>query len=234
MDIMKKIYFLFLLSVLLISCSEKKKPVVLEGQTNNLTMDSLFEDTTKVLNIDLPDLIDSVNQILVHEIHVTRSKEYDRSFSIKKSKDYYGSNMVNLIFEDVINKKSYLLTNNQLQIISYELACLLKRRTGKSYILYRVIDRDYNNDGILDGKDISSLYISDINGTSFTKLTKDKENIRNGEWMYPLNRYYFRTLEDSNKDGYFDFKDKVHYYYLQFDEQGYQVVEYNPLEIFNK
>jgi len=230
---MKKIYFLFLLSVLLISCSEKNKPVVLEGQANNLTMDSLFEDTTKVLNIGLPDLIDSVNQILVHKINVISSKEMEASFSLRKSKNYDGPNLVNLIFEDVKNNKSYLLTNNQLRISSYNVV-RLGRKIGKDYILYRVIDLDYNKDGALDNRDLESLYISDIDGTSFTKITKDIENLQNGEWIFPLNRYYFRTIQDSNKDGYFDFNDKVHYYYIQFDEQGYQVVEYNPLEIFNK
>lgn len=233
---MKSITLTLLFIVLLASCTEKKNyPVIHDGeQANSLSMDSLFEDTTKVLNVHLPDLIDSVNQILVHEIHITGTKEYSRSFSMKKSKDYYGTTLVNLIFEDVINSKSYLLTNNQLQISSYKVTDWLKKRIGKTYIIYRVIDKDYNKDGVLDNRDISSLYISDIDGKSFTKITKDKEDLKDSEWMYPLNRYYFRTTEDSNKDGYFDHKDKVHYYYIQFNEQGYQVIEYNPLDILNK
>ncbi|NDV95544.1 hypothetical protein D0T84_11570 [Dysgonomonas sp. 521] len=232
---MKYLLFVFLFTGLMFSCSEKDRQVDLdESPAESLSMDSLFEDTTKVLNVYLPTLIDSANQILVHKIYVSNGKDVDASFSLKRAKSYEGPNLVNLIFEDVINKKTYLLTNNQLQITSYDVISQLIGRIGKKYILYRVIDKDYNKDGVLDGRDIGSLYISDIDGTSFTKITKDNEDMKNSEWMYPLNRYYFRTMEDTNKDGYFDIKDKIHYYYIQFDGQGYQTVEYSPLEIFNK
>ncbi|MDR2949647.1 MAG: hypothetical protein LBV71_10600 [Prevotella sp.] len=234
---MKNIILTLLFIGLFVSCTEKKSPIIHDDeQANNLTMDSLLEDTTKVLNVDLPTLIDSVNQILVHEIRISSGKGRDLSFSSKKSGDYYGvgSGLINLIFEDVKNNKSYLLTNNQLQISSYEVCSRLKVKIGKAYILFRVIDKDYNNDGVLDGRDTQGLYISNLDGTSFSKITKDNEMLRNGEWMYPLNRYYFRTTEDSDKNGYFDFKDKIHYYYIQFEEQGYQVMEYNPLEMLNK
>lgn len=232
---MKHILFVFLFTGLMFSCSGKNRQVVLdESPAESLSMDSLFDDTTKVLNVYLPALIDSTNQILVHEIYVSNGKDMDASFSLKRGKSYESPNLVNLIFEDIINNKTYLLTNNQLKITSYDVINQLKGRIGKKYILYRVIDKDYNKDGILDGRDIGSLYISNIDGTAFTKITKDNEDLKNSEWMFPLNRYYFRTMEDSNKDGYIDFKDKVHYYYIQFDEQGYQTAEYSPLNIFNK
>jgi len=233
---MKQTFLLVLCIGLFSACTEKKNISLDDEQANSLSMDSLFEDTTKILNVSLPALIDTTNQILVHEIQITGGKGRDISFSSKKSADYYGAGpgLINLIFEDVKNNKSYLLTNNQLQIPSYEVCNHLKRKIGKAYILFRVIDKDYNNDGVLDGRDIQSLYMSNIDGTSFSKITKDKEILRDGEWMYPLNRYYFRTSEDPDKKGYSGLQDKVHYYYIQFDEQGYQIVEYNPLEMLNK
>lgn len=231
---MKGIYLLLLLIGILSGCKEKRNTPTNGEQANSLTMDSLFEDTTQVLNISLPIMIDSVNQILVHEIHIIGGKGRDMSLSSKKSGGYYSSGLTNLIFEDVKNNESYLLTNSQLQISSYEICSALKLKNKKNYILYRVIDRDYNKDGILDSRDIQSLYISNIDGTSFSKITKDKEAPQNGEWIYQLNRYYFKASEDTDNNGYFSLQNKVHYYYLQFDEQGYQVVEYNPLEILNK
>ena len=214
--VMRKIFVLFLLAGMFFRCVEPRVPgVVADDEPANIqTMDSLFEDTTKVLNVQIPSLVDSARQILIHEI-------------------YLESNMVNLIFEDLINQKKYLLTNNQIRISSYN---TLIDKTGNKYFLYRVIDRDYNNDGKINSNDIGSLYISNIDGTSFLKLTKDREDVRynENEWIHSVNRYYFKTLEDSNKDGFFDTKDKIHYYYIEFNEGNYKVVEYNPLEILNK
>ncbi|MDR1089506.1 MAG: hypothetical protein LBL79_00380 [Prevotella sp.] len=64
------------------------------------------------------------------------------------------------------------------------------------------------------------------------KLTNVKENVQynDNEWIRPLYRYYFRTVEDSNNDGFFDIKDKIHHYYIEFKDQGYRVVEYDPLK----
>lgn len=232
---MKNIFVLFLLVGMFYSCSERKAPaIVKDGESVHIqTMDSLIEDTTKVLNVHLPSLVDSAKQILVHEIYLENNNEMkERSYS-KKGEYYDSPNMLNLIFEDLINQKKYLLTNNQIRIFSYN---QLQDKAGKKYFLYRVIDQDYNKDGKLNSNDVGSLYISNIDGTSFSKLTKERENIEynDPEWIRSVDRYYFRTFEDSNKDGFFDIKDKMHHYYIQFGSDGYKVIEYSSLEILNK
>lgn len=230
---MKKILALFLLAGMLFSCSEPRVPGIVAGDepANVQTMDSLMEDTTKVLNVHLPSLVDSARQILVHEIYLeTRLNLDDRSYS---KKEYIGGqiNIANLIFEDVINQKKHLLTDNQINISSYS---QLRDKAGNRYFLYRVIDRDYNKDGKMNSADVESLYISNIDGTSFSKLTKGNEEVKDCKWLNILDRYYFTTLEDSDKNGFFDIKDKMHHYYIQFNSGGYNVLEYNPLEILKK
>lgn len=232
---MKKIFVLLFLVGMFFSCSEPRVPGVAVGEepAHVQTMDSLMEDTTKVLNVHIPSLVDSARQIIVHEIYLTSNNEMkERSYS-KKGEYYDSPNMLNLIFEDLINHRKYLLTKNQIRISSYK---QLWDKAGKKYFLYRLIDRDYNKDGKLNSNDIESLYISNVDGTSFSKLTKDRENVQynDREWIHSVNRYYFRTIEDSNKDGFFDIKDKMRHYYIEFNEGNYKVVEYNPLEILNK
>ena len=232
---MKNILALFFLAGVLFSCSEPRVPGVVTGDepAHVQTMDSLFEDTTKVLNVHLPSLVDSARQILVHEIYLeSNNKTQERSYS-KKGEYYDVPNMVNLIFEDVINQKKHLLTDNQIRISYYH---QLQDKKENRYFLYRVIDRDYNKDGKMNSDDVESLYISNIDGTSFSKLTKDKENVQYNDkaWIHSIDRYYFTTLKDSDKNGSFDPKDEMHHYYIQFNSGGYNVVEYNPLEILKK
>ena len=232
---MKNILALFFLAGVLFSCSERRVQGVVAGDepAHVQTMDSLFEDTTKVLNVHLPSLVDSARQILVHEIYLeTRLNLDDRSYS---KKEYIGGqiNIANLIFENVINQKKHLLTDNQIRISFYH---QLQDKKENRYFLYRVIDRDYNKDGKMNSDDVESLYISNIDGTSFSKLTKDKENVQYNDkaWIHSIDRYYFTTLKDSDKNGSFDPKDEMHHYYIQFNSGGYNVVEYNPLEILKK
>lgn len=225
---MKKIFVLLFLVGMFFRCSEPRVPgVVTSDESASVqTMDSLVEDTTKVLTVLIPRLIDSTRQILVHEIYLSDKREIDRSCSKTGKGHDEVLQITNLIFEDVINKKSVLLTNNQIKISSYN-------TLTSNYILYRVIDQNYKDKKEIEY--IERLYISNVNGTDFTMITRDKETFRCGEWLNAVNRYYFITVEDTNKNGgYFDVIDKMHHYYIEFTEGNYKVVEYNPLEVLNK
>lgn len=236
---MKKILILLASIALLTSCFEDKKaPIVPENVEviNTQTMDSVFDDTTKTLTVQLPILLDSANQILVHEVFITNNGGQKTSYAYsKKGKDYY-EERINLIFEDQIKGKSYLLTDKQIQLNSYSVIARPTQQGNQGLIMYRVVDADYNNDGKIDYKDISSIYIGDITGTTFNKITKDREHFIDGKWLtsLPQSRYYFTSQEDSNKDGYFDDRDIKHYYYIQFNGLDYQIVEYNPLDMIVK
>lgn len=236
---MKKIFALFAIAALMTSCFEEKKTPILPEDVeviNTQTMDSVFVDTTKTLEVILPTLLDSANQILVHEVFITNNSGKRSSYSSSKMKEAYMEERINLIFEDQINGKSYLLTDKQIQITSYNIIGRSNQRGSQGLIMYNVIDADYNNDGKIDYKDIRSIYIGNIAGTTFNKITKDREQFIEGKWLtsLPQSRYYFTTREDSNKDGFFDERDAMHYYYIQFSGLEYQVVEYNPLDMIAK
>ncbi|MDR1089507.1 MAG: hypothetical protein LBL79_00385 [Prevotella sp.] len=165
---MKKIFILLFLAGMLLSCSNPRVPAVVVGEKSAdiKSMDILLEDTTKVRDAHIPSLVDSAGQILVHEIYVESKNEMrKRSYlKVSSSGDNDGRNMVNLMFEDLINQKKHLLTNIQIRISFYQ---QLEDETGKKYFLYHVIDRDSNKDGKLNSNDIGSLYISNIDGKPF-------------------------------------------------------------------
>jgi hypothetical protein len=47
--------------------------------------------------------------------------------------------------------------------------------------------------------------------------------------MESKSRVYFRTIEDTNKNGQFDKSDIVHYHYLDLSNKDWKVCDYNPI-----
>jgi hypothetical protein len=88
---------------------------------------------------------------------------------------------------------------------------------------------DSNKDGKLDSSDIKDLYISSITGANFTKLSADFQELIDWNLIESQNRLYFRTIEDSNKNGAFDSDDKVHYQFVDLTSKEMEVKEYNPI-----
>ena len=81
----------------------------------------------------------------------------------------------------------------------------------------------------MDSDDIKNLYISDINGKNFTKLSAEFQELIDWNTIESQNRLYFRTIEDINKNGAFDKDDKVHHHFVDLLSKDWKVQEYNPI-----
>jgi hypothetical protein len=62
-----------------------------------------------------------------------------------------------------------------------------------------MFDADTNRDGKLDSSDIKSLYLSEISGKRFTKVSMDLQELI--DWNLIDSKAAFRTVEDTNKMG---------------------------------
>jgi hypothetical protein len=91
-----------------------------------------------------------------------------------------------------------------------------------------VTDRDTNGDGELSDQDIESLYLTQLNGDNFKKLTFELQELLDWKIININKRLYFRTLEDIDKNGEFNQKDRIHYFYVSLLNSEFQVIEYNP------
>lgn len=233
---MKKTSILLILIAFSYSCYDaKRKPISIDDEnidSYQLRMDSVIADTTKIITANLPVLIDSARNILVHEIIVTNLSDNDKKpRSFYKSENYSQDYITNLIFEEIPLKSKKTLTDLSLNIRNYSFQYEIYKKTGKELIFYTVTDNDSNKDKKLDHNDINSLYISNIDGTSFKKMTKNNESFINGKFINSQKKYYFKTVQDSNSDGYLTNEDAEHFYYIDFNEDSYQVKEYFPLDI---
>lgn len=139
--------------------------------------------------------------------------------------------MVNLIFEDAATGELRKLTDKAVVITSVTYLRDVVKRTNRHCLLYTVYDRDYNRDGRLDYRDLSACYMSDLDGTNFTKITQDYHYLESSQLVEQNSKYYFRTIEDVNKDGIYNKKDKYHYYYIDLKNGDFAPVEYFPLDL---
>ena len=246
-----KIYLttFIVLSVLLTACygnsyREQKAIEYDEEQTAiQPNIDSLLSDSSKILRAEFPLRFDST-RILIHPVGFVNvldakaTSRYDKKYRdydeyqmmISTDQNNIKENITYLVFEDMDNNTIRPLTKKVLNISNIQYLRALAYKKNVHYLLYKVQDKDTNRDSKINKDDITSLYISRLNGADFKKISSDYQQLEGGEWEYLANRYYFRTMEDVNKDGKFNKKDKYHYFYIDFSSEPYKVVEYDLLK----
>lgn len=240
---MTRLLVVMVTATLLYSCGQEKSKINHEAVDTTSVVDDRIKDTTKILVSELPVKFDSTD-ILLFAIGLVDLQE--RGGYSKIASGSYGSsdiasayfnsdnligNFFNIVFQDK-NGNERKLTDKKIKIRSVSFLRDIYKKTKTGYLLYSISDRDSNGDKELDHSDVEALYISKIEGTDFKKLTKELHEFYDWSLIKGENRIYFRTLEDKNKDGELNNKDKFHYYFIDFSGDKYSMTEYNPVKIF--
>ena len=226
--------------VVLVACKqEKETPKVIyeEPKTNN---NSRAIDTTSIKIADLPIHMEGT-KYLIHPVGDVRvyddfSKVYGSSKTNTVSYAISNYNRFeitgyfeNLKFQHLDSTNVKALTDEKIQIQTVTYLDRIAANTKKQILVYSVVDKDTNKDNKIDQKDIKSLYISNIDGSNFTKLTEDYLEFIDWNIIETQNRLYFRCIEDINKNGAFDKNDKVHYHYVNLLDPEWKVEAYMPI-----
>ena len=235
-------YIFLSLVVLLVSCKEEKEtPKVTYGSTAK-EKPAPKVSTSQIKVADLPINFAGTN-VLIHPIGDLNLGERDNavayessrgasqtSFTVSNNNDYEITGYLqNIKFQEIGKDSIKSLTDKQILI---ETATYLKNtadKTKKQFLVYTLADADTNKDGKIDSNDIKTLYVSAINGSNFTKLSQDLQELIDWNCMESTSRLYFRTIEDINKNGAFDKEDKVHYHFLDLLSKEWKVQEYFPV-----
>jgi hypothetical protein len=235
----------FLIGALLSGCGESKPKIDYNGKVDTTSvLDDQIKDTTKILVSELPVKFDSTD-VLLFAIGLVDLQERGGYLSKAGSgwhsgsettfnnseRDYLVGNFINIVFKDKSEQENRL-TDKKIRIQSVNFLREVFRKTKHAYLLYTIYDRDTNGDKELNQSDLKALYISNSDGTNFTKITKELHEFYDHNFIKDENRIYFRTLEDKNKDGELNNKDRFHYFYIDFNAETYKVIEHNPLRIF--
>lgn len=240
---MKKFALITFISiVLLFSCNTEEKPSLVypEDGSNTQTEQELLKDTTLVVTGELPIYFDSTDYLLFPIGTLELSNRGGRLLygsgtgDISFSSGYlngisYSGSLDNIMIQHIEASDFRPLTDNILKIRGFHFLKALKKKTNMNLIVLEVTDKDTNRDGRLNDKDIESLFISEISGQGFKKLTPAFHELLNWKVLEVNNKLYFRTLEDSDRNGMFNNKDKIHHFYTALDDPQFQVIEYDPL-----
>ena len=234
--------FIAIAVVLLASCKKEvdEKPKVIYENTSKSAKAEVKIDTTQIVVADLPIQLEGTNY-LIHPIgdlnvyggsskgrYDSGSNVNDISFKISN----YGENEItgylrNFKFQEIGSDSLKTLTDKPVLIQTATYLKAVADKTKQQILVYTLADMDTNKDGRLDANDIKSLYISDISGEKFTKISADFQELIDWTLLESKNRLYFRTIEDTNKNGEFDKNDAVHYHYLNLSD--WKVSNYNPI-----
>lgn len=240
---MKKLH-IALLSISLLfltSCKEEveKPKVIYDAASKGKGVAKV--DSAQVSIADLPIQMEGTDY-LIHPIADLRvyergtksrygsSSVIDLSFTISN----YGENEItgylqNLKFQKVDSDSIRPLTDKPALIQTATYLKSVSDRVKKQVMVYTMFDIDTNKDGRLDASDIKSLYLSDISGARFTKVSADLQELIDWNLIESNNRLYFRTVEDTNKNGQFDKNDVLHYNYIDLSNSNWKVATYMPI-----
>ena len=232
------LYIAMVFVSLFVSCKkeEAEKPKVTYETTSKAKPEEV-SDANQIEVADLPINMEGTN-FLIHPIGVMlgngkgikSSYDSEQGFTVSNYGEYQITGYLkNLKFQEIGKDTIYALTDKQILI---ETATYLKTFADKSkqqLLVYSLADMDTNKDGKLDNSDIKSLYLSTISGQKFTKLSADFQELIDWKIIESKNLLYFRTIEDTNKNGEFDAKDSLQYQFVNLLDNEWKVINYKPI-----
>lgn len=239
---MKNIFIgTLLLCLTIIGCKKEADiPKVSYDDKVKTKTQAIKEDTTKIEIADLPVQFNGTNVILfpIGKMQVSKNSKSSavdsyggsesNSFKISNNSDSEITGfMTNLKFQKMGQDSLISLSKEKLFIQSVNYLKEIAQNSKTQLLVYILQDEDTNKDGMIDQDDINTLYISNIDGKNFTKLSTNLEELIDWNLVPSVNRIYFRTIADSNKNGRFDKGDAIHYQYVNVLDKNFKVVRFD-------
>ncbi len=239
---MNKIVLLLVTIITLASCKKEvaeKPKVIYDKNKKNKVSPKL--DTTQIAIADLPIQMQGSNYLIfpIGDLNIFGggSKSSYESSSVNDVRfriSNYSENEItgylrNLKFQEIGSDSIKSLTKKTVLIQTATYLNTISDKSKQQLMVYTLSDMDTNEDGKLDSNDIKSLYVSEDSGNRFTKISTDFQELIDWNVVESKNRLYFRTIEDTNKNGEFDKNDIIHYHYLDLTSKDWKALDYNPI-----
>lgn len=237
----KNIFSMMLLGAILFSCNKEETPKVIYKDQKDEKVDFQKIDSTEIKIADLPILLEGTDYMVhpIGDVRIYNSGNSKYGYSKTNRISYKVSNysspeitgyLSNIMFQHKDSLELKPLTENKMQIQTVTFLDEIALKTGKKFFIYSLVDKDTNRDGKYDTNDIKALYISNADGTKFTKLSPEFQEFLDWNVIVGKNRLYFRSIEDINKNGEFDSNDNINYYFLDLLDAEWELQSYSPLK----
>lgn len=236
-----KITIIAITVLLVASCKEEvEKPKVTYDGTSKVKQ-SVRVDSSQIQIADLPIQMEGTDYLLhpVADLSIREkgikarygsSNVNDLSFTISNYGEFEITGFLqNIKFQKTDSDSIRKLTDKPVLILTATYLKSVADKTNNQILVFTMMDMDTNKDGKLDISDIKALYLSDISGEKFTKISTDFQELIDWKLIPSKNRLYFRTVEDTNKNGEFDKNDVVNYYYIDLAKKEWVIIGYEPV-----
>ncbi|MGM9478448.1 hypothetical protein ACS5PU_18630 [Pedobacter sp. GSP4] len=202
---MKKLISLGLLSsaLLTLACTEESKTV---------SVNETSTTKTKVypkIKYDSPIIVDKTD-MLIYPLRLNSDDE--ESYKREANTAHW-----NLVFYNTISGQNELLTKEKIIINSFSIGQAEKASNhpatlSDQFIYYNITDSDYDGDKKLTSKDPSKLYISNLEGKSFTRISPNNYELSSWKIDDKHDLILMNLTKDSNGDKEFNDEDEVEYF----------------------
>ena len=222
----------------MVSCKEEVAKPKVSYNKNEKTEPEQVKDTVKINVSGLPIQFENTEYLIFPIGNLNVSENTDSKYASARTNENTNFNisnnmenqitgyLENLQFQKVNSDSITSLTKKPMMIQTVDYLQTIALKSKKQILVYFVEDLDTNEDNKLDTNDIKSLYLSDISGANFTKISANVQEVLDWKVIESKNRIYFRTVEDTNKNGKFDRNDKIHYYYVNLLDKDWKSVEF--------
>lgn len=220
---------------------EVEMPKVIYQDNKNTVIKPVKADSSNIEIADLPIQF-SGTKFLIHPIGDYRifggkskysygsSNAESGSFRISNYNEYEITGYLsNLKFQEIGTDSIKALTDKAILIQTATYLKSVADKTKQQIIVYTLSDMDTNRDSKLDTNDIKTLYLSTISGKKFTKISTDFQELIDWELIEASSILYFRTIEDTNKNGQFDKDDLINYNFINLNIKDWKVEKYKPV-----
>jgi len=213
------LFFGFLLS----SCkqieTDRNTADVFKNQDETSSNEDKKSKTGNEFVADLPIKIDSCSNFIVFQINELIEGKDKGKLDYSSKRTYSNNYLKNLFFQNIQTEEMNVLTTNKINIISYE-QLYNANNEAEEVILYQVIDT-FSKDK--EDLVLTSLYLSTSDGKKFEKISLNNHQLSSWRYFPELQKVFFKTIEDSDKNNKLDNLDKHYMYSVSI--QDFKVTE---------
>lgn len=221
-------FFIIFLFVSLLSCDNNRPtqvvyPINFADSTGIAT--AKLEPIEKNLFMDFPFAFDSSSLFIYPVRNTYDSRGSDRKISSDLMNSYQYSDWAemsqsgasgwfyNFIFQDRNTQDLRPITDKELRFSEMIIIRDSIDQRAANTLLLQVYDQDSNQDKFLSREDLMSYYVASIDGKNLKKISPEGHLINGHIYRRRLKRLYFKTIEDTDKNGKFEKNDQRHQYY---------------------